>query len=152
MINDIGDKVRKYFDEKKPGHFKCKNCGAVGIVKTKSLEPLKKHMMAKHQEIIMPTVIDLDSSSDNANEGESERSEAENGVYDEWVDRLALDGYPIGEIISSMIRRYNEDSVSFGKYLSRRASSVRNCKYKTKNFLPRLPINLLPSQIVPMLV
>ena len=41
--------------------------------------------------------------------------------------------------------RYRQDSVTFGKYLCRRAKALRLCKYKVKKYLPTFPINTLPS-------
>ena len=58
------------------------------------------------------------------------------------MDRLTLDGYPVREILQSIFARYRSDSVGFGRYIVRRAASLKNCKYKVKNFVPRLPITM----------
>ena len=48
--------------------------------------------------------------------------------------------------------RYKEDSISFGRYLAKRSAALKNSKYKVKSFLPQIPLNTLPEDIVPYLV
>jgi hypothetical protein len=48
--------------------------------------------------------------------------------------------------------RYRDDSVAFGKYITRRAASLKSSKYKVKNFIPRLPITMEVSEIIPLLM
>jgi hypothetical protein len=55
---------------------------------------------------------------------------------------LALDGYPIGQILGSIFRRYQEDGAGFGKYMARRAASIKSSKFKVRNFLPKLPLSM----------
>lgn len=138
---------RHYLPLPVPNNYQCKYCGKFYSLDKHVVDELIWHTRKEHTSYINKPADYFAERMQNLKPPPKylRKYEHMNIISDKWLDRLALDGYPIADIARSIFLRLKSSPERFFRESEQRTSKIVASKNAIINFLPRLSLSLLPE-------